>query len=191
MSERLIEELRRENLCTHFILPLLKLNKFSFIASNFVDSYLYQNPETHHWSIVVKVVEPTYCHGKVWQHTSLTGVYRDAEYTYVQYFLGSEWYFDVETFILGKFSEMSDKAKKRIYTWSGLANRVLNERGIPVTDARLLALERDPVLREMWDRELAPDPQLVDLGDMELMSIPDERTFIDIHTLTRIEKPGQ
>lgn len=188
MSERLIEELNRENLCTHFVLPLLKLNKFSFVASNFVNSYLHFDSESKTWSIIVQIIEPTYCHGKVWLHPNLLQVYKDTEYVYVQYYIVLRWYYDVETFLLGKFSEMSDPAKKMIRTYSGLPNREVAPNGAIVTDGRLLALDKSPVLKDMWDRIVHPDT--VNLDGMELLSIPDQRSYIDLSTFTKIKRPG-
>lgn len=187
MSEKLIEELRRENLCTHFILPLLKLNKFSFIASNFVNSYLWLNPDSKRWYIIVQVIDPAYCRGKVFEHPLYMGTLKDSEYTYFQYLLGTDWYYDIETFLEGKFSEMSSKAKDKIRTYSGLEYRSLDSSGTIVSDARLQALEKSRTLKAMWERRIHPDDTI---DGMELLSIPDERTFIDIHKLTRINKPG-
>lgn len=197
MSERLIEELRRENLCTHFILPLLKLNKFSFMGSNFVNSYLHYEPVRDIWSIVVKVTEPGFCHERVWMHACYKDTYTDGEFTYIRYYVIRKWYSDVHKFIHGKFSELSDAAKDAIRVYSKLPYRELSPSGAVITDGRLLALEKSTVLKTMWDKVLtyrSPEgmveiPSYV-TNEMELLSIPDEHSFINLDHLTRIKKPG-
>lgn len=178
MSQRLIDELSQENLCTHFILPLLKLSKISFLSSNFVDSYL-----THDGKfLLVRVMELMFLSRMT--HTSHpnyvdTYLSQDKVSFFVVYQVPECWEDDVQLFIGGHFSKMSDKAKNNIIRYSKLAYRTKDTAGIPVTDGRLLALEQHTKLKEMWEREL--DVYLND--KMELLSIPSEKSFMELEEL--------
>lgn len=202
MSEKLIEELKRENLCTHFILPLLKLNKFSFVS--FVDSYIATS--THEKDclfvickyIAIRIITPELLSRRILLMDEYYGMYEDQQgHIYVVYKVPGKWMPDLEQFIQGKYSEMSENAKKMIIRWS----RLPYQRRDPVsggvfTDGRICALYKESVLRDMWERKLdyvSPHgmvhiPSYVD-KDQELLSIPDERSFIELDTLTKINQP--
>lgn len=173
MSQRLIDELRNENLCTHFILPLLKLSKFSFLSSNFIDSYITRDRQ----AVVVEVVELELLSRRVKEnHPRFIGqTWIDGRHLLV-YHINSQWKEDIELFISGGFSKMSQRAKDMIIRYSRLAYMQRDEDGKIVTDGRLLALERNPKLKEMWEREL--DVYLD--YQAELLSIPGERAFISL-----------
>lgn len=194
MSERLIEELKRENLCTHFILPLLKLNKFSF--ASFIDSYIATS--THEKDclfitckyIAVRIVQTTLLSRRVFMKAEYHGLYRDdaKDNLYVVYKVPARWIADLDLFISGKYSEMSDNAKNMIIRWSRLPYRIRNPNdGHILTDGRLCALYKDSQLRDMWERRIEPWEHI----HGELLSIPDERSFIELDTLTRIQEPEQ
>ena len=171
MSNRLLEELRRENLCTHFILPLLKLNKVMFVGSNFVDSYLSKDKQ---W-IIVKVIDQSFLSRNVTEiHPNFHTLYSLEDYTYVVYSIGTKWREDVERFSLGRFSTMSEQAKDSIRRWSGLDYNKKNG-----TDGRLLALEKHSVLRKMWIELIEPNGTIPE----ELLSIPGEKSYIDLEVL--------
>lgn len=182
MSQRLIDELGQENLCTHFILPLLKLSKISFLSSNFVDSYL-----THDGKyILVEVLELMFLSRRTYtHHPNYECTHRGKnEMSYiVVYKIPQYWENDVHDFVIGDFSKMSSIAKEYIRRYSKLAYRIRDEVGMLVTDGRLLALERHTKLKEMWERELG-----VYLNDkMELLSIPPEKSFMELEELISIE----
>lgn len=192
MSQKLIDELSRENLCTHFVLPLLRISKFSFISSNFVDSYI----EVKKDRIVVKIIDLSLESRKVFRNTYFKGVFTDGTYVYLAFKIPPKWLSDVGLFLQGKFSQMSESCKEEIRRYSGLEYRVKDpSSGRIVTDGRLQALDKSQVLRDMWDQKLtyvSPNktvviPSYVD-NHMELLSIPDERTFIDLSLLTQIKE---
>lgn len=178
MSKKLIEELGRENLCTHFILPLLKMNKFSFVNSNFVNSYL-----TDQDHIVVQVVDRHFVHGKCVIHPHFKGIMTDAEkYLYYVYKIPVIWHNDLQLFKQGRYSEMSRLAKDTIKTQSGLPHNVLNKDGKMVSDGRLVALDKGRELKAMWEEEIVPAEPI----EGELLSIPSEGSFINLGLLTPI-----
>lgn len=192
MSEKLIAELKTENLCTHFILPLLKLNKFSFMPSNFVNSFIATSTyERDHLFVsvryvAVQVIDPVYLSRRVYILSEFYGTYRDEhESWFLVYKISSRWINDLDLFLSGKYSEMSKDAKRMIINWSNLAYRQRDSNGTVVTDFRLCALEKERSLKDMWERMIDPREPI----NGELLSIPDEKTFIDLDTLTRTE-PG-
>lgn len=177
MSERLIEELKTENLCTYFVLPLLKLSKVSFVKSNFIDCYITRDGRI----IVVAVYMLSLLSRKVYAEEYALTV-TDKGINYILYETPQRWKRDIGLFMKGKFSKMSMIAKEYIRTYSGLEYQKPVGRKRRLTDGRLLALERDTALKEMWERMYN-----VELGeDDELLSIPGDKSYID--WLPEIEK---
>lgn len=189
MSQALIDELKRENLCTYFVLPLLKLNKGSFTASGFINCYLTSDLKR----LAVKISDVILLPRKVTMHPEYSVTYRDDNGCYLVMFrLRSKWQKDVLLFSKGKYSRMSTTAKEAIIRFSGLPYHRLED-GKVVTDGRLLALEKHKVLRGMWEREMFtqtgkrlddPDQFLPD----ELLSIPGEESYINPEGLARIRE---
>jgi hypothetical protein len=176
MSQALIDELRRENLCTHFVLPLLKLNKFSFIASNFVNCYLTPAGDL----IVVQVMDTSLLSRKVFLHPEYRGQRvrpkGDDHSIYLLFQVPVKWKEDVAAFIRGKFSQMSKAAKDTIRRHSGLPYHERTGEGLKtVTDGRLLALEQHKLLKNMWESMVQPREEI----QGELLSIPGEDSYID------------
>jgi len=167
----LIQELRRDNLCTYFVLPLLKLNKSSFISSNFINSYI--SYDCKH--VVVKVYDTTLISRKVFVHPNyeLTKV-ENGEY-YFRFETPQKWLNDVRLYRQGLYSRMSEEAKEMIRQWSGLQYRVTEGRK-RITDGRLLALVRHPQLKKALEEELS-----YKFGpDEELLFPPREGSFIEL-----------
>lgn len=185
-SRQLIAVLHRENLCTYFVLPLLKLNKASFVSDlNFVDSYLVQ-PTDSDWgmSIVVKVQETDFFEHRMIMHPHYVGMWKDDKFKYVQYAIPFKWKEDVKIFMEGKYSYMSLAAKEMINTYSGLKYRVRRESDHkPVTDVRLLALDRSIAVREIWEEFY---DMCIDEKD-ELLSKPSEKSYLDISGFTKVQ----
>jgi len=178
MSNRLIEELRRENLCTHFILPLLKLNKFSFLSGNFINCYL----STSKKEIVIQVGDRMLVSRKAFTHPNYRMDVWNGSNLYIIYTIPSKWSADIDLFCEGKFSKLSKAAKGYIKQFSGLPWEVYDGTGV-VTDGRLLALERHAVLKQMWERELSINGSQVTLPvDSELLSIPSEESYINLES---------
>lgn len=176
MLESLIEELKSENLCTHFVLPLLRLNKFSFITSNFVDSYLTREGD----KIVVQVIEPQLLSSSITQHRNFrySAVSTDGMKYYLVFQLPRRWKRDIQLFMEGKFSKMSVSCKEMITCFSGLLYREKQDDKV-LTDGKILALERHPLLKYLWETEL--NIELAD--DAELLGIPPDRSYIEPDSL--------
>lgn len=160
----IIEELKQENLCTHFILPLLKISKSSFVKSNFINSYL-----THdRLSIIVVVHDMSLLSRKTLCHPNFICHKIENKDVAIIYEIPLKWLADTQLFCRGKYSLMSNQAKSMIQSYSGLEYKVRKGTKV-ITDARLLALERNPILLEAWIRELAVTT--LDEND-ELLPIP-------------------
>lgn len=190
MSQQLIEELRVVNLCTYYVLPLLKLNKFSFLHSNFLNSYLTSTGS----SIVVEVVEPLLLSRNLLNHHQYRKTIKYEKVYYVVYSIPQRWRNDIALFMEGKFSQMTQAAKDAIMRFSGLDNNRKNKDGVALTDGRLLALDKHPVLKKMWECELSSitpakngksaQRSVIELDeDAELLSIPGKESYIDLEGL--------
>lgn len=184
MSQALITELERENLSTHFVLPLLKLNKFSFLSSNFVDCYLVQG----HLQLLVEVADVQLLSRKLFLDPNYRGLRQDPQTraVYMLFQIPPKWRRDVETFCKGQFSLLSKAAKEQIYRYSGLTYKE-KEHGSTtiITDGRLLALEKHEKLKKMWEVLIQPTEGHI---PEELLSIPGEEAYKDIERLVHIKK---
>jgi hypothetical protein len=175
----LIKEIHRDNLCTYFVLPLIKLNKESFISKdNFIDSYLTRDG----LNILVKVVDTAFFHHRMVMHPQYQATW-EAELTkhrYVQYSIPHRWQQDVQTFMKGKYSHMSNDAKEMIIQHSSMMyrERRLTDH-VPITDVRILALDRSEAVRDLWESHYGMRMD----KEAELLSIAGERAYIDISKL--------
>jgi len=190
MSQALLDELKRENLCTHFILPLLKINKVSFAPLGFVNSYITKDRKR----IAVEVMDLSLISRKLLIHPHFSAIYKYNDGYLIMFRLANNWTDDVRLFCEGKYSQFTGKAKEAIIRYSGLPYHKKEDRGTRiVTDGRLLALEKHKALKGMWERELftqtgkaADDPEL-HLPD-EYLSVPGEESYINPEGLTRIRE---
>ena|ERR1700761_469358 len=176
----ILENINQDNLCTYFVLPLLKLSKFSFINSNFVNTYLTKEGS----QIVVQVYDITLLSRAVYIHPNFKGVYTKEGFYYVMYDIPRHWKTAVEFFLKGKYSRMSNIAHNMIRIYSGLPYK---EKGTDMkvrTDGRLLALTRDPVLKKMWVDTLGLQIDALDDDDELLPNITD-KSFIDLKDLIK------
>jgi hypothetical protein len=179
MSQKLIEELRRENLCTHFILPLLKLSKFSFVTSNFMNSYLAQDSLPSNTRILAQVIDLSLVNKTIFKHKDYLATYKDVEgYYYLSFKIPDTWITDVTYFRTGRFSRMSEMAKDYIKRYSQLPYQQKGKEGTE-TDGRLLALDRHEKLKAMWENVIGTSLKDED----ELLSIPGEESYTDVRTL--------
>ena len=190
MSQALIDQLKRENLCTHFVLPLLKLNKVSFNESGFVNCYLTKDLKR----VVVKLVDTILLSRRIFDHPEFSAIYIDANgYYLITFRLRDRWADDLQLFAKGQYSQFSMKAKQRIINHSGLRYRK-REGSQVLTDGRLLALEKHTLLREMWEREYYSQlpgqrPQNPDLHmPEEYLSVPGEESYINLDGLAKIRE---
>ena len=189
MSQLLIEELREVNLCTYFVLPLLKLSKFSFLRSNCLNTYLTSTGS----SIVVEIVEPMFLSRNVLNHHQYRSTIKYKQSYFIVYSIPQRWSSDVALFMQGKFSKMSQPAKDAITRFSGLGYK--EKKGDEIlTDGRLLALDKHPFLKKMWENELSSvthaangksaQRSIIELDEeAELLSIPGKESYIDLEGL--------
>lgn len=170
MKDDFISVLKEDNLCTYYLLPLIGLNKFSFGSSNFINSYVVRGGEF----VVVRVCDVNLCptmlnHPRLAKHVHLR------EHDDLLFWIPG-WYEDFQKFEQGKYSEFSEAAKELIILNSGLMYKYPLENGGTRTDARLMALTRNPALLDYWSREL----DIHSLSSMdELMIKPGEDCFIE------------
>ena len=112
---------------------------------------------------------------------------------FIVYSIPQKWSNDVTLFMEGKFSKMSQAAKDAIMRFSGLGYK--ERKGDEVlTDGRLLALDKHPVLKKMWENELSSHTpyingkgthrSVVELDEeTELLSIPGKESYIELEGL--------
>jgi hypothetical protein len=169
------------NLCTWFILPLIGLNKFSFNEGNFIQSYLTRDGQY----IAVEVTDRNLCaHVQFNEHYA--GQKLLGEHELLLFVIPGAWTQDIDLFRQGRYSLMSEYAKKLIREDSGLTYRQedadsANKR----IDARLMALEKHPALKRQWQAELEVETPVkgwrLEIGDdLELLSIPSEDSYIEV-----------
>lgn len=164
----MLRELRGRNKCTIYVLPLLSLNSGSF--DEFVESYI--DPGGKHLCVEVRNMRAQSI--EVLTHPALRCVQGTREAAQIWFTIPSQWWMDVQLFIEGKYSRMSEESKSMIRTYSGLAYRMVDFDGYELhTDYRLMALDKNPLLRRKWE-------MLVGQGipeSLDLMQPPGDRDF--------------
>jgi hypothetical protein len=172
----LVSEFSKKNLSTFFVLPLLKLNKFRFGESNFVDTYL----STDSKFIVVKVLEKLFLAQSLTMHPNFVELRDCTEHSLLIYAIPKEFEDDVELFRQGAYSLFSKEAKYKIRRYSGLISKQIID-GIPHTDPRLLALDKDKALKDFWINLLWDNHYESIIEDTdELLSSPNHTAFINL-----------
>lgn len=174
MSTMFLNRINEKNLCTWYILPLLELNISSFVECNFSNSYMTKDGKF----IVVEVNSINYCPQLLSSRFYQKHIQKEKS-DLIVFEIPNEWESDVQLYLTGRYSRLSNNAKKLIRLNSGLAFKVDTEWG-KWTDAILLALEKHPALREQWIIELTHTTPPEFPEDLELLSIPSESTFIDM-----------
>jgi hypothetical protein len=175
-----IRKVNECNLCTWYILPLIGLNKFSFNEANFINSYLTRDGQY----IVVEVADRNLC-GSVTFNSSFSGFKQKNGMDLLVFVIPGAWTRDVKDFMEGRYSQMSEYAKQLIRDGSGLRYDMPDEFDNRITDARLMALEKHPALRNQWLAELEVETPVKGFrleidDDTELLSIPSENSYIEI-----------
>lgn len=172
-----LEAARKDNLCTYFILPLLGLNNTRFGENtNFLNTYL--SFDLQH--IYVEVKEYLFIDDDLLVYPVLQKNNR----TFIKFEIPKYWGNDVKLFATGKYSKMSEKAKRLIREGSTLLYRKYKG-SVATTDFRLMALETSTNLREMWTALIYDDydARYRNAIEDELLSKPDENSFLNEETL--------
>ena len=134
----------KDSLVTFYILPLLKIN-FRTFGHYFKDCRLFRSKDA------IRVELFPGCKEKYWDHENYQSDYNKDGNVFVIFSIPEEYLEDVEIFCNGKYSQMSQKTKQVIYKHSGLFyNKQIDN--LIVTDTRLLALTKSPILKE-WVRK--------------------------------------
>lgn len=175
-----VKKVSEYHLSTWFILPLIQLNKFSFGEANFVNSYV----NAAGTIITVEMIDLRLCES-FQNHPEYKDEKSTGKHSFIYFELPARWRTDFELFKAGKYSKMSDEAKELIIAHSGLKYQYVDEDNqTPITDARLMALERSDILREKWIDELSvhvgkykSKPHIS--ADAELLSVPSSETFME------------
>jgi hypothetical protein len=167
-----IEMASQDNLCTYFILPLCLVNKLRFGgAENFLSSYLSNDGS----AIYVEVKHQVLLEDELPEHE----IIEQDERIFYKFKISPAWAIDVKLFMEGKYTRMSERAKRLIREGSTLEFR--GYRGtVPFTDFRLLALSNSATVRAMWEDLIFDEIDIArkyELGD-ELLSIPSEKSYI-------------
>lgn len=165
--KEMLEEVKRFNLCTHYILPLTGVTRDSFAEALFLNSYL----DVQHRLIIVNVVmldwvpEPLVKKAKkVWSIPEKN--------SFLAYEIHEMWTRDIERFCKGKYSEMSFDAKEIIKERSGLVYRESAGSGT-YSHFILLALDKAPEFKIWLEEQLG-----VDELKGELLSEPSPGSFM-------------
>lgn len=163
--------LNERNLCTWYILPLIGLNPSYFVDANFINSYMVRGQ----MKIAVEVADVEFCQNLL-SIGCFDKVVEGKHHPLMVFNIHPDWKPDVELFIQGKYSLLSDEAKTCIIQGSGLTYQQFDGEH-SYTSSILLALDKSPKLREVWKQEL--DVEGEHLPD-ELLSIPAESCFIEL-----------
>ena len=180
LNHHFIKQLNRKNLCTWYILPLVDMNLHSFGEANIVNTFLV----TGKMLIAVEVLDSNLC-PDMRHHFAYQQTLNRADHELMVFEIPDRWTEDVQCFIKGSYSHMSEDAKNKIKEKSSLKYMVTDDKGVPYTDAILMALDKHPVLRETWINLLDSDKSTRYIGlpielPEELLSIPSSECFIVI-----------
>lgn len=182
---KLIKAIYDSNICTYYLLPLVRLNKFSFGPDNFVQCYTSHDGSKLYIELK-EVPEFVYHRDDYLGCTILPG-----GGLAVALSLPDIWWDDHRKFIAGKYSEFSPEAKKCIRAFSGLAeDQNIIHTHYTYMDSRLIAIGDDPVVRTKLRQILSEELNVEIPITAELISIPNEGNFIDKAIITNTLMPG-
>lgn len=169
---KFFETINDYNLCTYYVMPLLKLSKFSFGPGNFEQCFL--TPDGKFLTIRLR-----FDVSFLQENESYIDSYHREGKDYVVLSVPEEWQEDVQKFITGKYSTFSSKAKEMIRSFSGLMYRQAHPAtGKTSTDARLLALDEDVNQRNLLRSKLEEELGCLIPEDLELISLPQPENYI-------------
>lgn len=166
----------KDTLVTYYILPLLGVNKDSF-AKSFVSSFISKDGQHVYVELSKNMVSPNYKSTV----TYLTEIVKERT-LFVVFRVPLELKEDVNWFLSGSYSKMSNKSKKIIYATSTLPyNRTMGS--FSMSHPILQALDKTKTLRQFLDIYLNLRPILPESA--ELIDRPAEHWFIE-HRLNKI-----
>lgn len=162
------------NICTYYLLPLIKLNRRSFGPKNFKQCYI--NPEGNKIYILVnyrpEAIE--------FDDNYLALHHIDENNLFLIFNIPDMWAADVQVFIKGTYTKLSLEAKEMIRCFSGLKYKHLAAKSdVPHTDGRLMAIDDDPQQRAYFRERLEHELGLEIDHSIELISIPNQLNYIE------------
>lgn len=171
---KLIAAIYDYNICTYYLLPLVKLNKFSFGDNNFKQCFVSRDGS----KLYVAVARiPDFVHKK--EEYLGTTILPNGDMALI-FGLHPLWREDFQSFIAGRYSKLSRQAKDAVLAYSGLPfGQMTRDGSIPFTDSRILAIDPDPQSRAKLRRALMSELGVDIPVDQELISIPTEQNYID------------
>jgi hypothetical protein len=170
----IVTEARKVNLCGVYMLPLLGLNPTVNFGSemNFMEAYI-----SHDGTLLYVKVMDAYADESPFKHKEFTCIFATITGASVICFRCTELMREVfPLFVQGRYSEFPEEAKQLIIKYSSLKWKELGEDGVYYSDARLLALYKDPALRSKIEEELGLRIPLSE--DSELLGKPKEEEFV-------------
>lgn len=177
MPTEFVKILYEYNPSTYFLLPLIGLNRSKFYFSNFINCYVNRSGTI----LTVRLVDLRLSLSFK-SHPEYLGERAYENFAHIWFSLPEKWEEDFQRYCRGEWSRLSEDAKELIKIYSGLRYKELDDHGIIVTDARLLALEKSSILKKKWEEELG----LNERGneplplDIELLSKPSEESFLEV-----------
>lgn len=174
MEDAFLKHIKEHSKVTAYVLPLLKLSKFSFGEDNFVESWI--NHDGHLVCVEIKDLAPVILHSEVVNDPTLFDIRSlGLRQHYEMWFrIPLTWYMDISMFLKGRYSLMSEEAKAMIRTYSGMPYRVPDPNdGMLYTDFLLLALDKNVMLKDKWEERI--DERIS--KSSELINPPDSRDF--------------
>lgn len=165
MTDFIVQQ--HDNLCNHYILPLVKRSSHDFKDGKFVASYL----DLEQVQVVVEVEEMQ----EVYKSFANYSFSVDKGYkTYIFYDIPVNFHNDVAMFMSGKYSQFSDEAKSYIRKYSKLPYSTGYDGKIKKS-VWFHVLDKSDKLRASLERALGQELP----ANAELASLPEPCNFFD------------
>jgi hypothetical protein len=173
MIDAFVLKLNEKNLCSWYILPWIGLSVKSFQEANFINSFLVRGRN----SIAVQVADANLCRGLFESYYYEQSFDLQNGSTVIVFYIDERWDADYAFFLEGKYSKLSEEAKDMIRQLSGLDYRAVQTDESEVSDAILMALDKDEVLKETW-------MHVLNIGEKSMpsdyLSPPPAHSFINL-----------
>lgn len=161
------------NLCTYFLLPLVRLNFKSFSLFDVIADENFKQCYVNRYQpyLYVDVVNP-----ELIDPGAIKSEYYDGIRDYfIRYKVPEKYYVALDLFHEGKYGDFPDAVKGMIRRYSGLMfNQFDVESGFYVTDPLLLAMDRSPEIKIQLEAALGVKlPK-----DADLISVPSDSNYV-------------
>lgn len=129
----------KESLVAYYLLPILGFG-FKLFGKYFYSAKISKDCRS------IKITLYKECKVKIWDYKHYQTDWPQGKFIHVLFGIPETYIEDVKVFSEGKYSKLSGRLKRRIYEYSGLFFNKQIDNTI-VTDMRLLALSKSPILR--------------------------------------------